>query len=132
MEDVVAAGQEALLHHVRLDAHLVALTLDVHLHAVQQVVSGQRCLPGSESHHRLLVRLQAADSAVIESQVLLRPQHADYDGGVTGGDGLGSGDANQHLRRREVRVLCSSNVSQVKSCINRLELSDFTQTTKKH
>lgn len=97
VEVVVAPGQEALLHDVRLDAHPVALTLDVRLHAVQQVFNGRDGLPGSERHHRLLVRLQAADGVVIETQILLRPQHADHDGGVAGGDGLGSGDTDQHL-----------------------------------
>lgn len=100
MEEVVAPGQEAPLQDVRPDAQPVALTLDVHFHAVQQVFDGQHGLPGTERHHRLLIRLQAVDGVVVEAQILLRAQHADYDGGVAGGDGLGSGDTNQNLEEK--------------------------------
>ena len=97
VEVVVSLGQEALLHEVRRDAHLVALTPDVHLDTVQQVINGESRIPGPEGHHRLLGRLQAVDGVFRETQVLLRPQHADHDGGVACGDGLGSGDSYQHL-----------------------------------
>lgn len=94
---VVAPGQEALLHGVRLDAHPVALALDVHLYTVQQIFDQRGGLPRPERHHRLLICLQAVNGIIIEAQILLRPQHADDDGGVACGDGLGPGDTNQNL-----------------------------------
>lgn len=97
VEEVVALGQEAPLGDVRLHAHPVAPTLDVHLHAVQQVFDRRRGLPRTERHHRLLVRLQAVDGVVVATQVLFGPQHRDQDGGAACGDGLGSGDTNQNL-----------------------------------
>ena len=97
VEIVVVPGQEALLRDVWLDAHLIALTLDVHLHTVQQVFDGGCGFPGPKRHHGLLVRLQAVDGAVVETPVLLRPQHTDHDGGVPAGGGLGPGDTDQHL-----------------------------------
>lgn len=97
VEVVVAPGQEALLHDVRLDAHSVTLSLDIHLYTVQQVFDGWDGLPGSERHHRLLICLEAVDGILKETQIVLRPQHADHDGGLAGGDGLSSGDTNQHL-----------------------------------
>lgn len=116
VEVVVAPGQEALLHHVRLDAHPVALTLDVHLYTVQQVFNRRDGLPGSERHHGLLVRLQAVDGVVIETQILLGPQDADHDGGVAGGDGLGSGDTNQHLEGKTVRSSTGKYITKQEVC----------------
>lgn len=97
VEVVVTPGQDAPLHDVRLHAHRVAPTLNVRPDTVQQVSDGGDGLPGSERHHRFLVRLQVVDGVVIETQVLLRSQYADHDGGVAGGDGFCSGDADQHL-----------------------------------
>lgn len=93
----VAPGQEALLHGVRLDAHPVALALDVHLYTVQQIFDQRGGLPRPERHHRLLSRVRAVNGIIIEAQILLRPQHADDDVGVACGDGLGPGDTNQNL-----------------------------------
>lgn len=123
VEVVVAPGQEALLHDVRLDAHPVALTLDVRLHAVQQVFNGRDGLPGSKRHHRLLVRLQAVDGVVIETQILLRPQHADHDGGAAGGDGLSSGDANQHLEEMFRSFTCFYQQNVLYICVSKMLLS---------
>lgn len=64
---VVAPGQEAFLHDVRLDAHCVALTLNVHFYTVQQVFNRRDGLPGSECYHRFLIRLQAVDGVVVET-----------------------------------------------------------------
>lgn len=111
VEEVVAPGQEAPLCEVRLDAHSVAPTLQVHLHTVQQVFDRRHGLPRPERHHGLLVLLQAVDGVVIETQILLRVQHADQDGGVASGDGLGSGDTNQHLEGNVNVVVSANNVS---------------------
>ena len=105
VEVVVAPRQDVPLRDVRLDAHRVALTLNVHLDTVQQVFDGGDGFPGSEGHHRLLIRLQAVDGVVIETQILLRSQYADHDGGVAGGDGLCSGDTDQHLEVKSTSML---------------------------
>ncbi|TNN47999.1 hypothetical protein EYF80_041822 [Liparis tanakae] len=78
---------------------LSALHADVGARVVHDKVAQRERAVGEKppSHHH---QLKAADGVIIETQVLLGPQHADHDGGVAGGDGLGSGDTNQHLGRR--------------------------------
>lgn len=99
MEEAVALGHEAPLRKVGLDAHFVAATLDVHLHTVEEVTDGRCGLPRPERHSTLLTRLQAAYGVVVETQVFLRPQDADKDGGVAPGHGLRSGNTDQDLKQ---------------------------------
>lgn len=97
VEVVITPGKEALFHDVWLDAHCVALPLNIPLYTVQQVFDRWNCLPRSESHHRLLIGLQAVDGIFIKTQIILCTKHTDHDGGLAGSDSLSSGNTNQDL-----------------------------------
>lgn len=110
IEKVVAPGQEAFLHRVRLDAQGVTLLLNVHLYTVQQVSDRWASLPGPEGHHRLLICFQTADGVLMETQIFLCSQHTDDDGGVACSYSLSSADTDQDLWKPTAQrsVICAS------------------------
>lgn len=98
VEVVVTSGKEAFLHDVRLNAHYVALSLNIHLYTVQQVFDGWGSLPGSKCYHRLLICLKAVNGILKNTQILFCLQHTDHDGRLASSNGLSSSDTNQHLK----------------------------------